>query len=80
MNSLAHTMIKKGNYRIDVYSPERMSFIVVDSNQGYWTAFNTLGVSVVRGETKKAVADILRIATPDELNLFNNQTRLTEEA
>lgn len=72
MNSLATTMIKKGNYRIDVYAPERITFIVVDSQEGYWTTFNTLGVSVLRAKTKSDIADILRNATTEDLNLYNN--------
>ena len=73
MNSLAIQMIKKGNYKIDVYSPDRMSFIVVDSNEGYWTAFNSIGVSVLRAKTKSDIADTLRSASPNDLHLYNNQ-------
>lgn len=72
-NNLAITMIKKGNYRVDVYSPDRTTFILVDSLEGFWTAFNSLGVSVLKAKTKSAINDVLKSATLEDLNLYNNQ-------
>lgn len=73
MNSLATTMLRKGNYRINVYTAAlNTSFIVVDSKEGYWTAFNTLGSSVIKGKTMEQVKEVLRNATPDDLDLYNN--------
>ena len=67
-------MNKKGNYTINVYTASlNTSFFVIDSNEGYWTAFNTLGVSVIKAKTKNAVADVLRGATIDDLHFYNNQ-------
>ena len=76
MNSLSVTMIRKGNYYLTVWAPERMTFIAVDSNEGYWTAFNSLGVSVLREKTKQDLVNILNNATIEDLNLFNNQEQV----
>lgn len=73
MNSIAITMIKKGNYRMDVFAPERMTFIVVDSQEGYWTAFNSLGVSVLKAKTKSDVQDVLKSFTKEDLTFIHNQ-------
>jgi hypothetical protein len=75
-NTLAETMIKKGNYRIDVFAPDRMTFIVVDSNEGFWTAFNSLGVSVLRAKAKQDIKQTLSNASQDDLNLYHNQATI----
>jgi hypothetical protein len=74
MNPIAITMIKKGSYRIQVYLAANMfKFTVTDSNEGYWTAFNSLGVSVIKQKTKQAIVDVLEQATIEDLELYNNQ-------
>jgi hypothetical protein len=74
MNAVAETMVKKGSYRIQVYlSANILKFIVTDSNEGYWTAFNSLGVSVIKQKTKKDIIKVLQQATIEDLELYNNQ-------
>jgi ASC-1-like (ASCH) protein len=74
MNPIAITMIKKGSYRIQVYlAADTFKFIATDSNEGYWTAFNSLGVSVIKQKTKQAIVDVLEQATIEDLELYNNQ-------
>ena len=74
MNSLATTMIKKGNYKINVYTASiNTTFFVVDSKEGFWTAFNTLGVSALRAKTKSDIADIFRTASIEDLELYTNK-------
>lgn len=74
MNAVAETMVKKGSYRIQVYlSANMIKFIVTDSNEGYWTAFNSLGVSVIKQKTKKDIIKVLQQATIEDLELYNNQ-------
>jgi hypothetical protein len=77
MNSIATTMIKKGNYKINVYTASlNTSFIVIDSNEGYWTAFNSLGVSVIKQSTKQGIVEVLRHAELTDLELYNNQASI----
>jgi len=76
MNNLSVTMIRKGNYYLTVWVPDRMTFIAVDSNEGFWTAFNSLGVSVLREKTKQDLVNILNNATIEDLNLYNNQEQV----
>jgi hypothetical protein len=77
MNAVAETMVKKGSYRIQVYLAANMiKFIVTDSNEGYWTAFNSLGVSVIKQKTKKDIIKVLQQATIEDLELYNNQASI----
>lgn len=76
MNNLAETMIRKGNYYLTVWVPERMTFIAVDSNEGYWTAFNSLGVSVLRAKSKQDIKNILNNATLEDLQFYNEQATI----
>lgn len=74
MNNITVAMNKKGNYSIKVWGLDASpSFILVDSNEGYWTAYNSLAVSVLRAKTKSDILDILRSASDSDLNHYNYQ-------
>lgn len=77
MNNITVAMNKKGNYSIKVWGlHETPSFIVVDSNEGFWTAYNSLGVSVLKAKTKSDILDVFRSANDDDLNLYNHQEQV----
>ena len=77
MNNITTAMNKKGNYSIKVWGLNHTpSFVVVDSNEGYWTAYNSLAVSVLRAKTKSDILDILRSASDSDLNEYNYQEQV----
>ena len=76
-NNITVAMNKKGNYSIKVWGLEASpSFIVVDSQEGYWTAYNSLAVSVLRAKTKSDILDIFRSASDSDLNQYNYQEQV----
>ena len=73
-NNITSARLKQGTYAIKVWGLNiTPSFIVVNSHEGFWTVYNSLGVSVIRAKTKNDALEALRTANNDDLTLLNNQ-------